>query len=56
VEIGARSVAICHLMNIAYWHRRALEWDPAAWSFVGDEEANAWRDYERRAGYELPPV
>lgn len=55
-EVGARSVAICHLMNIAYWHGRELEWDPATWRFVGDEEANAWLDYERRAGYELPKV
>ena len=53
VEVGARSVAICHLMNIAYWHRRELAWDPASWRFVGDEEANGWLDYERRAGYEL---
>lgn len=55
-EIGARSVAICHLMNIAYWHRRELEWDPATWRFVGDEEANRWLDYERREGYQLPVV
>ncbi len=55
VEVGARSAAICHLMNIAYWHRVELEWDPAAWRFSA-EEANAWLDYERRAGYELPSV
>jgi len=55
-EVGARSVAICHLMNIAYWHRRELEWDPANWRFVGDDDAQRWLDYERRAGYELPRV
>jgi len=54
VEVGARSVAICHLMNIAYWHRRELTWDPERWRFTGDEEANSWIDYERREGYELP--
>ncbi len=53
VEVGARSAAICHLMNIAYWHRKELVWDPANWRFE-DEEANQWLDYERRAGYELP--
>ncbi|MGQ0628021.1 MAG: Gfo/Idh/MocA family protein [Phycisphaerales bacterium] len=53
VEIGARSVACCHLMNLAYWHKRPLKWDPAAWSFGADAEANGWRDYERRAGYGL---
>lgn len=55
-EVGARSVAICHLMNIAYWHRRELRWDPTAWRFVDDDAANAWLDYERRAGYALPSV
>jgi hypothetical protein len=43
-------------MNLAYWRRRPLRWDPAAWEFVGDSEANGWRDYSRRAGYELPEV
>lgn len=56
VEVGARSVACCHLMNLAYWHRRPLKWDPQAWEFASDSEANTWRDHERRAGYELPPV
>ena len=53
VEVGSRSVALCHLMNIAYWHRRELVWDPARWRFVGDDDANAWLDYERREGYGL---
>jgi predicted dehydrogenase len=53
VEVGARSAAVCHLMNIAYRYRRELAWDPANWRFE-DEEANQWTDYERRAGYELP--
>ena len=53
-EVGARSAAICHLMNIAHWHDRELEWDPEAWRFVGDDEANTWLDYERREGYRLP--
>lgn len=56
VEVGARSVAVCHLANQAYWHRRPLKWDPAKWEFQGDDEANTWRDYERRKGYELPAV
>lgn len=55
VEVGARSVACCHLMNLAYWHRRRLKWDPQKWEFAGDgaAEANGWRDYERREGYGL---
>ena len=56
IEVGARSVACCHLTNLAYWHRRALKWDPVKWEFSDDAEANGWRDYKdrRRAGYELP--
>lgn len=54
IEVGARTAACCHLMNLAYWHGRALEWNPATWTFPGDDQANAWRDYQRRDGYELP--
>ena len=28
VEIGARSVTVCHLGNLAYWNHRTLRWDP----------------------------
>lgn len=56
VEVGARSVTVCHLANLAYWHRRPLKWDPQRWEFPGDSEANGWRDCERRSGYELPRV
>jgi predicted dehydrogenase len=61
IEIGARTVAVCHLGNIMYLHRKelggnSLKWDPAKWEFVGNDEANRWQDYPypRRAGYELP--
>jgi predicted dehydrogenase len=61
IEIGARTVAVCHLGNIAYLHAeelggKSLKWDPQKWEFVGNDEANKWRDYPypRRKGYELP--
>ena len=55
VEIGARSVAICILGNLAYWNGRGFKWDPAAWQFPGDEEANRrYLDRERREGWALP--
>ena len=54
VEIGARSVTVCHLVNLAYWHHRKMTWDPAKWEFPGDAEANAWRTRERREKYALP--
>jgi predicted dehydrogenase len=54
VEIGARSVTVCHLANLAYWHGRKLKWDPQKWEFPGDAEANGWRNREQRKPYELP--
>jgi predicted dehydrogenase len=61
IEVGARTVAVCHLGNIAYLHDRelagrSLRWDPQRWEFVGFDQANAWRDYPypRRDAYALP--
>jgi predicted dehydrogenase len=56
VEIGARSVAIPILGNLVYRHRRPLKWDPKAWRFVDDAEANGWLDRDRRSGWELPAI
>lgn len=56
VEVGARSVAIPLLGNLAYWHGRRLKWDPKNWTFLGDDEANRWLDRERRDPWRLPTV
>jgi predicted dehydrogenase len=56
VEVGARSVTVCHLGNLAYWNHRKLRWDPKEWRFVDDAEANKWLDRERRDPYQLPSV
>jgi predicted dehydrogenase len=56
VEIGARTVTIVHLGNLAYWNHRKLKWDPKGWKFVGDDEANKWLDRERRDPWQLPSV
>jgi hypothetical protein len=56
VEIGARSVTVCHLGNLAYWNGRRLKWDPKSWTFVGDAEANQWLDRPRRDPWQLPKV
>jgi predicted dehydrogenase len=56
VEVGARSVTVCHLGNLAYWNGRKLRWDAEKWEFVGDAEAMKWLDRERRAAYQLPEV
>jgi predicted dehydrogenase len=55
VEAGARTVAMIHLGNLAYWNHREIAWDPKAWRFAGDEPAPAsWLDRERREPWGLP--
>ncbi len=56
VEIGARSVTVCHLGNLAYWYRRTLKWDPQQWQFIDDPEANTWLDRDRRDHWPLPAL
>jgi len=51
VEIGCRSVTVCHLGNLAYWNHRHLKWDPAKEQFIGDAEANQWLDRPKRGGW-----
>ncbi len=54
VEIGHRSVTVCHLVNIAREVGRKLRWDPEKETFIGDEEANTYLERPKRKGYELP--
>ena len=56
VEIGHRSITLCHLANIARDLGRKLDWDPDNEVFRGDPEANGYLDRPRRKGYELPDV
>lgn len=56
VDVGAGSVTVCHLGNLAYWNGRPLKWDPKKWEFIDDKEANSWRDRERRGDFQLPKV
>jgi predicted dehydrogenase len=53
VEIGCRSVTVCHLGNLAYWHHRHLRWDPVKEQFVGDAEANQWLDRPKRGPWKV---
>ena len=54
VEIGHRSITVCHLANITRELQRPLRWDPAKESFVDDPEASKLLIRERRKGFELP--
>ena len=54
VEIGHRSISVCHLVNITRQLGRKLQWDPDKEVFRNDDEANALLERPRRKGYELP--
>lgn len=56
VEIGHRSISVCHLANITRELGRKVRWDPEAERFLGDAEANDHLSRPRRKGYELPEV
>ncbi len=54
VEVGHRTVTICHLANIARDLNRPLHWDPGTEQFVNDNEANQLLNRPCRKGFELP--
>ncbi len=54
VEIGHRSVSVCHLANITRELQRPLRWDPVKEQFVDDTAADRLLTRERRKGFELP--
>jgi predicted dehydrogenase len=56
VEIGARSVTVCHLGNLAYWNHVKLKWDPKEWKFVDGTGDPKWLDRERRDPWQLPTL
>ncbi len=56
VEIGHRSISVCHLVNITREAGRKLTWNPETEQFENDDEANKMLERPRRKGYELPIV
>ncbi|MGD8451188.1 MAG: Gfo/Idh/MocA family oxidoreductase [Phycisphaerae bacterium] len=55
VAIGASSVTLCHLANIACWLGRPIKWDPERREIIGDEAAARWLDRPKRAPWRLYP-
>lgn len=47
VEIGARSVTACHLLNFGYYYGKKFQWDPATNNFANGTGDAKWltRDY-----------
>jgi hypothetical protein len=53
IEIGCRSVSVCHLGNIAYRLGRPLKWDPNREVFINDSEANRLLSRAMRSPWHL---
>jgi len=53
VEVGHRSVTICHLGNIAMMLKRKLEWNPKKEQFVNNEQANQMLSRSMRSPWRL---
>ena len=53
VEVGARSVSVCHLANLAYYHGQRLQWDPKKERFTGGTGNKKWLNVEHRAPWKL---
>ena len=48
VEIGARTVTVCHLVNLAYYHGEHMKWDPKKNQFAGGTGKKEWLDVFQR--------
>ena len=53
VEIGARSVTGCHLINLAYYHGQHMQWDPAKNDFAGGTGDAKWLTREYREAWKV---
>jgi predicted dehydrogenase len=51
VEVGCRSVTVCHLGNIAWWLGQSFRWDPKAEQIGNNPEAARWLDRPKREPY-----
>jgi predicted dehydrogenase len=56
VEVGARTVSVCHLVNLAYWNGRRLKWDAKKERFLDGFGDNAWLDRVYRDKWSLDRV
>lgn len=53
IEVGFRSVTVCHLGNLSIRLGRHIHWDPAAEKILHDEEANRWLSRPMRGPWHL---
>ena len=53
VEIGARTVTTCHLVNLAYRHGQKIAWDPAKLNFADGTGKPEWLTREYRGDWKV---
>ena len=53
VEVGARTVSVCHLVNMAYHHGQKLKWNPKREQFTGGTGNKEWLDVPHREPWEI---
>jgi predicted dehydrogenase len=53
VEIGAHSVIVCHLVNLAYYHGQRIKWNPKKQTFADGTGNSKWMDVSYRAPWKL---
>lgn len=53
VEVGARTVSVCHLVNLVYYHGKRIKWDPKAEKFTDGTGDPQWLDVPHRAPWEI---
>lgn len=56
VEVGARTVSVCHLVNLAYWNQQELHWDPKREVFVDGKGDNGWKQRPYRTPWTLDAI
>ena len=53
VEVGARTVTVCHLVNLAYYHGQKMRWDPTKEQFADGTGNKEWLDVPQRDPWTL---
>ena len=53
VEVGARTVTVCHLVNLAYYHGQRMAWDPKRNRFADGTGNKAWLDIAHRRPWKV---
>jgi hypothetical protein len=53
VETGARSVTVCHLVNLAYYHGEHMKWNPAKNQFTDKTGNKEWLDVPQRGPWKV---